>query len=105
MPTAIELDTFLEEVMQVSSLRFGGASAGIIGAAGEDNDIVNRLKKVAIAFAYEYHLPKPSRPKLLKLEEEIAGYLQILQLNYTMSPAKADKLIRQLQKLTDTTTV
>src|SRR5665647_600172 len=95
------LNHFLESVMHVNVLRMGGASAGIIGSAGADSDIIYNLRKCAIAFASEYHKPKSNHDELEKLSQEIGGYIQTLHVIGTLSEAEVDKLIDELQMLTD----
>ncbi len=87
--------------MRLNSLRMGGASEGIIGVPGGDTDSANKVKRSALSFAKEYRKSKASRDELMRLELEIVGYLQILQLTYVLSETEADKLIDELQLLTD----
>lgn len=79
----------------------GGASAGIMGSSGTDNDIVNNLKKSAIAFAREYGKPTSNHDELTRLSQEITGYLRTLPLTYTLSEEEVEKLINELQMLVD----
>ena len=87
--------------MHVNVLRMGGASAGIIGSAGADNDIIYNLRKSAIAFASEYNKTKSNHDELEQLSQEIGGYIQTLHVIGTLSEAEVDKLIDELQMLTD----
>ena len=79
----------------------GGAAAGILGASGADNDIVIKLKRVAISYGQEYKKANPNRAELLSLSQEIYGYIQTLQLTYTLNESEASKLIDELQELDD----
>ncbi len=101
MASYTELDSFLERVMHINVLTMGGASEGIIGSSSTGGVIINNLKKTAIAFAHEYRKPASNHDELMRLEQEIAGYLQTLQLTYTLSESEADRLIQKLQILTD----
>lgn len=86
--------------MHITVLRMGGAAAGIMGSSGADNDIVNNLKKCAIAFAYEYRKPTPANDELLRLSQEINGYLHVLQLTSALSEKEFNLLVDYLQALT-----
>lgn len=86
--------------MGINILRMGGASAGIFGSTGADNDVLHSLKKSSIAFAAEYKKPTADQVKLEQLSNEIHGYIQTLQLLTTLSEKEAHKLIDQLQELT-----
>jgi hypothetical protein len=101
MSASVELDSFIERIMHVNVLRMGGAAAGIMGAAGGDAVILNKLKRSAIAFAREYCKPTPSPDELTQVSQEMYGYLQTLQLTYTLSEKEADKLMDELQALLD----
>jgi acyl-homoserine lactone acylase PvdQ len=101
MAQSLTLDLFLERIMNMNLLRMGGASAGIFGSSGADTDILNRLKNTTITFANEYRKPKEGHAKLVQLSKDIYGYFQTLQLTNTLSEKEANKLIDQLDKLTD----
>ena len=75
----------------------GGASAGIIGSASAVSDIVNNLKRSSVAFASEYSKSDSNNVELERLSDEIAGFLQTLQLMYVLSEGEANKLTDELQ--------
>jgi hypothetical protein len=99
MPNSEKLRLFIERVMDLNVLRMGGASAGIIGASGTDNVILNNLKRSTVAFAREYSRPTSSQLELVGLSQDIYGYLQTLQVTYTLSETEADGLMDELQAL------
>jgi hypothetical protein len=99
MSSNANLDSFLETIMHISVLRMGGASAGITGSSGGDSELVNNLKRSAIAFAREYRQPTSRQDELTRLAQEINGYLQTLQLTCTLSASEVDKLTDELQVL------
>lgn len=101
MSDSANLNLFIQKILNITVQRMGGASAGILGSSGADNDIVNNLKKTVIAYANEYTKTTPSRVELVSLSQYIYGYLQTLQLTYTLTATEADKLINDLQELTD----
>lgn len=94
------LDSFLNHIMAINTTPMGGAMAGILGASGTGTDTINSLKKTALQFANDYSKPKPNQNELDKLEQEIVGYLQILQLTYTLSEDRAQALMDEIQTLT-----
>jgi hypothetical protein len=100
MPS-VSLEDFLEIIMHIDVLRMGGASAGIIGSTGTDDEVLANLKKSAIAFANEYRKPASRHDELHRLSQAIEGYLLTLQLTATLSAAECDELIDQLQTLAD----
>lgn len=77
----------------------GGAFAGIMGVSGADNQILTKLKRAAIAYANEYTKSSPSRTQLDNISSEMYGYLQTLQLTYTLTEDEATKLLDELQAL------
>jgi hypothetical protein len=77
----------------------GGAFAGIMGVSGADTQILSKLKRTAIDYANEYTKPSPNKPQLDKLSSEIYGYLQTLQLTYTLTEDESNSLIDELQVL------
>ena len=85
--------------MNIKVLRMGGASAGIIGASGTDDVVLNSLKKSSVGFAREYNKPTPSQDVLVGLSKEIYGYLRTLQVTYTISEEEVDGLMDELQAL------
>jgi len=99
MPTPPKLKLFVDKVLAISVQRMGGAFAGIMGASGSDNQILNKLKRAAIAYANEYTKSSPGRVQLDNLSNEMYGYLQTLQLTYTITEDEATKLIDELQDL------
>jgi hypothetical protein len=99
MTASAELGLFIEKIINITVQRMGGAAAGILGASGADNDIVIKLKRVAISYGQEYRKASPNRAELLSLSQEIYGYLQTLQLTYTLTEAEGSKLIDELQIL------
>jgi hypothetical protein len=99
MPASTDLNSFLESVMNINVLRMGGASAGILGSTSADSSIVNDLKKGAYLFATEYRKSGADYVTLERLSNEMYGFLQTLQLTYTLSEKEANKFINQLQKL------
>lgn len=99
MADSSELDLFVEKIISITVQRMGGAAAGILGASGADNDILIKLKRVAISYGQEFKKTKPNRAELLSLSQEIYGYLQTLQLTYTLTNIEASKLIDELQGL------
>ena len=99
MSSSADLKLLFKSIMATNVLRMGGASAGILGLLGADNDIVNNLKTSTVAFASEYRKPKPDRAVLEQLSYKIYGFLQTLQLTHTLSEEAARKLIDQLQSL------
>lgn len=98
------LNLFIARIMRIDVLRMGGASAGIIGSAGGDTDTVNNVKKTAIVFASEYSKSSPDQDELTRLSQEIIGFLQILQLTYTVSEDEVNGLMDELQMLMDNPT-
>jgi len=101
MSQSSDLKLFVERIMNIKVLRSGGASAGVFGYAGVDNEILNKLKSSSIAFATEYRQPNPDQTKLKQFSDDIYGYLQTLQLTSTLSAEEANKLIDCLTKLND----
>lgn len=101
MVNPTEIDDFLARIMNLNVLRMGGAAAGIVGSSGADSDILYRLKKTAVAFASECRNPAVNRDELQRLSGEVAGLIQTLQLTSTLSDEAADKLLDQLQNLTN----
>ncbi len=86
-------------VLSIKVQRMGGAFAGIMGASGADNDILNKLKRTSLSFAKEYTKSEPNQSVLKRLTEEMYGYLQTLQLTYTLTEKEADQLIDELGAL------
>jgi len=101
MPTPTKLNVYIEKIMHISVQRMGGAFAGILGTSGADSGIVYKLKKAAMSYAGEYTESTPNPAKLTALSQEMYGYLQTLQLTYTLTEEEAGKLIDLLQKLDD----
>ena len=101
MSAPTELKPFIETIMSITVQRMGGAYAGILGTSGADNDILIKLKRAVISYAREYSKLAPDQTKLTKLSQEIYGYLQIMQLTYTLTESEAGKLIDELQILDD----
>ena len=99
MPDSEKLALFIEKVMNINVLRMGGASAGIIGASGTDNMVLNSLKKSSAAFAREYSKPISNQHELVGLSRDIYGYLRTLQVTYTLSEVDVDGLMDQLKVL------
>jgi hypothetical protein len=99
MPVSSELDSFLADVMRINVLRMGGASAGILGSAGSDGEVVDKLKRSAIAFAGEYRKPTARRDELERLANELSGFIQTLQVTSALSEVGANKFLNQLQML------
>jgi hypothetical protein len=97
MTQASNLNLFLERIMNINVLHMGGASAGIIGSASAVSDIVNNLKRSSVAFASEYSKSDSNNVELERLSDEIAGFLQTLQLMYVLSEGEANKLTDELQ--------
>ena len=103
MDKSSSLKLFIDRILNFNVVRMGGASAGIFGSTGADYDVLNSLKNSTIAFATEYRKPTTDHAKLKQFSNDIYGYLQTLQLTYTLSEVEANELIDQLQKLTDIT--
>jgi hypothetical protein len=93
------VDGFLEKIMSVKVLRGGGASAGVFGYSGADNDLVRSLKKNAVALVSEYRKPNADSGKIDQLANEVFGNVQTLQLTYTISEKEADALLKEMQAL------
>jgi hypothetical protein len=100
-----ELHAFLETIMQINVLRMGGASSGILGSMGADAEVANNLKKSALNLANEYRKLTLDHAEVEKLSNEIRGFLQTLQLMSTLSEKKTDELMRQLELITEDTSV
>lgn len=101
MPQLSDLGHFLENIMQVNVIDMGGAKASILGAPDANNDVVNTLKKNAIAFAEEYRKSKPDQTELMRNAEQVSGCLQTLQLTNTLSERTTTTLLDDLEKLMD----
>jgi hypothetical protein len=99
MPDSTKLNLFMTSILSIKVQRMGGAFAGIMGASGADNDILNKLKRAAIAYAREYTKAASDKTTLSNLSEEMYGYFQTLQLTYTLTEEEANKLIDDLQVL------
>lgn len=99
MPTPPKLKLFIDKILNISVQRMGGAFAGIMGVSGADNQILTKLKRTAVAYANEYTKSSPNKTELEKLSGEMYGYLQTLQLTYTLTENQADGLIDELQVL------
>ena len=99
MPASTQLSLFVERIMNITVQRMGGAAAGILGASGADNDIVIKLKRAVITYGREYNQSLPNQTELMRLSQEIYGYLQMLQLTHTLSEDETGKLIDDLQSL------
>lgn len=91
--------------MRINVLRMGGAGPGILGSSGADGEVVHNLKKSAIAFASEYRKPQTNQAELERLTNEVAGSFQTLNLMNTLSDEETNKLLDQLQGLTDKASV
>jgi hypothetical protein len=90
---------FMTTILSIKVQRMGGAFAGIMGTSGADNDILNKLKRTALAFAKEYTSSEPNQLKTTKLSQEMYGYFQTLQLTYTITEKEATSLIDELDVL------
>jgi hypothetical protein len=101
MPASTKLNSFIEAIMSITVQRMGGAYAGILGSSGADNDILIKLKRAAISYGRHYGNPVTNQVELMNLSQEIYGYLQTLQLTYTLTESEAGKLIDELQVLDD----
>jgi hypothetical protein len=99
MPNTKKLALFIKRVMDINVLRMGGASAGIIGSSGTDNIVLNNLKKSTLAFAREYSKPTSNQDELIRLSQDMYGYLRTLQVTYTLSEEEVDGLMDELQEL------
>ena len=99
MPASTDLNNLLESIMNINVLRMGGASAGIVGSTGGDISVLNDLKKCAFIFVAEYRKSAADYTTLERLANEMYGYLQTLQLTYTLSEKEANKFVDQIQKL------
>ncbi len=99
MSSTEDLNHFLEKIMRINVLRMGGASAGILGASGADNDVMYNLKKCTVIFASEFRKPNADQTVLKRLSSDIYGFIQTLQLTYALSEKEANKLTDQLQDL------
>ena len=99
MPQFSDLGHFLASIMQVNVIDMGGAKASILGAPDANNDVVNNLKKNAIAFAEEYRKSKPDHIELIRNAEQVSGCLQTLQLTNTLSERTTLALLDELEKL------
>ncbi len=96
-----DIDLFLDQIMKIRVTRMGGASPGIFGQVGTDGDLVNSLKKSAIAFATEYRNPESNKDEVLRLSNEVEGYIRSLVLTNTLSENEVDKLLDKLYSLSD----
>lgn len=96
-----KLQDFLAEIMQIKVMRMGGASAGILGAAGADEDVTNNLKRSAINFAREYESPGQDADRLKELAGQIEGFVKTLQITSTLSTREGDRLLDALAELVD----
>ncbi len=85
--------------MNINVTRMGGASAGIIGSSSTDNIVLNNLKKSTLAFAREYSKPTSNQNELVRLSQDIYGYLRTLQVTSTLSEEEVDGLMDELQAL------
>lgn len=94
-----KLETFLDKIMNLNVLRLGGAAAGIMGSPGTDNMVLESLKRSALEFAGEYKKPGANKEVLVKLSNAIYGYIQTLQVIYTLSEVQANVLTDELQAL------
>ncbi|MDQ5886117.1 MAG: hypothetical protein QG628_514 [Patescibacteria group bacterium] len=99
MKEQLNIDKFVNQIMNITVTRMGGASAGIFGQAGADADITNTLKRVTIAFATEYQKSTPDKNIVLQYAKDIEGQLQTLVLTNTLSEKEANELIDQLHSL------
>jgi hypothetical protein len=99
MVAPAKLKLFVDKILSISVQRMGGAFAGIMGVSGADNQILTKLKRTAVAYANEYIKSSPDRTELDKLSGDIYGYLQTLQLTYTLTENEATILIDELQIL------
>ena len=93
------LERFVQGIMSIEVLRMDGASAGILGTAGADSDVVHSLKKTTIAFASEYCKAGADQNMLERLAQEIDGLLRTTQLTHTISEERATKLVADLNTL------
>jgi hypothetical protein len=97
-----DVDAFLQSIMKIKVTRMGGASPGFFGQVGTDGDLVNSLKRSAIAFATEYRKPGSNKNEVLRLSNEVEGFLHSLILTNTLSENEVDELLDKLYSLSDT---
>jgi hypothetical protein len=98
---AIGLDSFIKKIMNIVVGRVGGNPAGIFGFPRTEDDVLDNLRSSVAAFAHEYSKQKPDKELILKLSEEIEGYLRTLQLTSVLSAEEFEKLLSDLRVLTD----
>jgi hypothetical protein len=94
-----DIQSFLQKIMDIRVLSLGGASAGIFGISGADNETLNNLKKSTVAFVKEYSSKAPNKDVLMQSSQEIEGYLRVLQLTNTISKDTVDQRIEELGML------
>lgn len=95
-----DIDVFLQSIMKIKVTRMGGASPGIFGQVGTDGDLVNSLKRSAIALATEYRNPESNKNEVLRLSDEVEGYLLSLVLTNTLSEKEVDAYLDRLHTFT-----
>lgn len=95
------LHRFTEKIMSINTgfVGMGNASAGIVGASGSDDQVVNDLRKNTLAFAAEYSKPQPDHDKLMPLAQAVEGSLQTVKLLHGLSDKKLEELQGDLETL------
>jgi len=97
------LNKFIEQLMKIEPDYAGmsGASAGILGATGTHGQIVNDLRKHAMAFASEYVRQPTCHEEVIKLSHQLEGALESVRLVNGVSDAKLAGLLSDLRTLMD----